>query len=60
MHTYQSVIAVSLLTVFWAFSFQPISYSLHNSLPSDPTQEALAAQAQSNNNDVGPHRGSGR
>ncbi|HEY9750658.1 MAG TPA: hypothetical protein V6C63_18400 [Allocoleopsis sp.] len=59
MHTYQSVIAVSLLTVVWAFSLQPISYSLHNSLPSVHIQETFAAQAQGNN-DVGPHRGSGR
>lgn len=59
MHTYQSVIAVSLLTVVWAFSLQPISYSLHNSLLSIHPEEALAAQAQGNN-DMGPHRGSGR
>ena len=60
MHTYQSVIAVGLLTVVLAFSFQPVSYSLHNSLPSVHTQESLAAQIQINNNDLGPHRGSGR
>ena len=59
MHTYQSVIAVSLLTVAWVFSLQPISYSLHNSLPSVHLEEALAAQAQ-NGNGVEPHRGSGR
>ena len=60
MHTYQSVIAGGLLTVVWAFSFQPISYSLPNSLASIHSQEFLAAQTQSNNNDLGPHRGSGR
>jgi hypothetical protein len=59
MHTYQSVIAVGLLTVVWAFSFQPTSYSLPNSSPSGHAQELLVAQTQSNN-DMGPHRGSGR
>ena len=54
MHTYQSVIAVGLLTGIWAFSFQPISYSLHKSSPSVHTAHAQISVT------VGPHRGSGR
>ena len=57
MHTYQSVVAVGLLTVAWTFSLQPISYSLHNSSLSIHTQEVLASKS---NNGVEPHRGSGR